>query len=60
MMQFGRRGLEKLKTLRQRDFSGDTDVKGCIDMGKKRGKQAQNQEDKITINFFESNLKDTL
>lgn len=52
MMQFGRRGLENLKTLRQRDFSGDTDVKGCMDMGKKRGKQAQNQDDKIKINFL--------
>lgn len=40
MMQFGRRGLENLRTLRQRDFSGNTDVKGCMDMEKIRGKQA--------------------
>lgn len=40
MMQFGRRGLENLRTLRQRNFSGDSDVNGCMDMGKKRGKQA--------------------
>lgn len=40
MVQFGRIGLENLRILRQRDVSGNTDVKGCMDMGKIRGKQA--------------------
>lgn len=40
MMQFGRRGLDNLKTLRQRYLSRNTDVKGCMDMEKIRIKQA--------------------